>query len=71
MSSSERSQVLRDGLASTAAKQLIARLRHYCNEKKRRYDRAYAIITNSMRQRRDVYGWVPIVLYDRSSFAAP
>ena len=36
------------------------------NAQRARYERAYAIVTRSMRQCRETYCWIPVKLHDRS-----
>lgn len=59
-------QDLLKGLRSPGAARVRRKVIQRYNEQRTRYERAYAIVTRSMRQCRDVYAWIPVRLHDRS-----
>ena len=59
-------EVFRSVLISAEANALRRALLSQIKDRQERYEKAYRMITESMRQCRGTYGWIPLVLYDRS-----
>lgn len=54
------------GLRSLEAAEVKRKFIERYNAQRTRYERAYAIVTQSMRQCRETYCWIPVRLHDRS-----